>query len=191
MSGPSSDSTSKNPSHSTMPSVRSAPADAVSESLSVEQSIALAALSAGQTIRGAAEQACVSRNTVTRWIQCDPVFRAAYNAWRRELTESTRATILNCAESAAAVVSKAIDNGDAKMGMALLKHLGLIAPQPVGLTDPKLIGDEIAIEHQELRHALELRANFSGKMSLSPRAREWEEYKAREAAAAQREEPQG
>ena len=58
------------------------------QELSHKQRAALESLRAGSGFPQAAEQAGVGRATVYRWVQSDPHFRAAYNAWQQELVES-------------------------------------------------------------------------------------------------------
>jgi hypothetical protein len=126
-------------------------------SLTAEQQTALAALCTGKRMRDAAAAARVHRMTLSRWLHNDPNFRAAYNAWRRELVDSTRAKLLHTAELATGAIHRAIAKGDGRLALALLDRLGLATPAAaaVGPTDPALALDEIAIEageHQSARN---------------------------------------
>jgi hypothetical protein len=134
-------------------------AEAALEQLSVGQQEVLALLTEGKSICAAAETAGVGCNTVTRWIRRHPAFRVVYNAWRRELLESTNARLLRAAESAAGVIQTAIDNGDAKLALSLIKHMGAGHPAPIGPTDINLVADEVAIADREEAFALDERAN--------------------------------
>lgn len=98
------------------------------EFLTVPQHTALMSLTQGKSIRESAESAGVHRNTVLNWIHRDPVFRAAYNAWRREVNASARAKVLALAEAAATAVSNAVVKGDARIALSVLKDLGLTRP---------------------------------------------------------------
>jgi uncharacterized protein YerC len=71
------------------------------EGLGQTQELALAALRKGRTFRQAAQAAGVSRPTIYRWVQSDPHFRAAYNAWKQEQTESAlmRLTIADAVQA--------------------------------------------------------------------------------------------
>ena len=54
-----------------------------------KQETALSALRGGSSFPQAAEAAGVARATVYRWMQSDPHFRAAYNAWRASRRRKT------------------------------------------------------------------------------------------------------
>jgi len=158
------------------PEANSCPADkppTPMDSLDVVQLAALGWLMEGKSIRAAAEEAGVSRDTVSRWIRRDTAFRAAYNAWREELIESTRARLLRTAEAAAAAVHKAIAKGDGRLALSLLKHLDLASSATAGPTDPDLVEGEIAILEEEQRHRLHQRAFAAGNSHLSPTHFDW------------------
>jgi hypothetical protein len=144
-----------------MPDASSAPATdrpctSTTISLSDEQQAALSALISGKAIREAAGAAHVHRTTISRWLHHDPHFRAAYNAWRQELIDSSRARLLRTAELATATVHRAIAKGDGRLALALLKSLGLASEASAGAgpSDPTLALDEMVIESDEHRAAL-------------------------------------
>jgi hypothetical protein len=95
--------------------------------------------------------------TLSRWLKEDPGFRAAFNAWREELVNSTRARLLRTAELAAGAVHKAIEKGDGRLALALLNRLGLAGAEAAasGITDPAMARQEIAVERDEQKHSLE------------------------------------
>lgn len=123
------------------------------------QQAALAALPIGRTIRDAAKSIGVNRNTVAGWLRADSRFRAAYNAWRQELIDSTRSRLLRTAELAAAAVHKQIAKGDGRLALALLDRLALAseAAATAGAPDADLARDEIAVERTEQVHAVQRR----------------------------------
>ena len=82
------------------------------ERANTAQQTALAALRAGSSFAKAAVEAGVNRATVYRWVQRDPAFRAAYNAWRAELVESANARLLKMTERAVEVIGEALETGD-------------------------------------------------------------------------------
>jgi hypothetical protein len=127
------------------PSSTTPSGEQLAELLTAEQSLALASLMQGKSVRASADEARIHRNTITRWIHGDPVFRAAYNAWRQEMMESARARVLRLAEDAAATVANAVAAGDVKVSLAVLKDLGLTRPDRRGSTDPALIAQQIEI----------------------------------------------
>jgi hypothetical protein len=137
--------------------------DSVVDLLNPGQCAALTSLTAGETISQAADAAGVDRHTVTRWIKMDPLFRAAYNAWRQELIESTRARLLRAAEVAAGVVNAAVAKGDARIAMSLLTKLGMATPAACETTDPALLREQITDEREREEHLLlEARRSLSG-----------------------------
>lgn len=110
------------------------------EFLTVAQHAALTALTEGKTIRESAEAAGVHRNTVSQWLHRDPVFQAAYNGWRQEMLDSTRAKVLGLAEAAAATVARAVAKGDARIALSVLKDMGLTRPDAeIGSTHPGVV----------------------------------------------------
>jgi hypothetical protein len=160
---------SSTPSSESVPSSESAPLASPAQSaamlparvgqLSVPQQAALAALSNGRTIRDAAESAGVYRGTVSRWLRADPRFRAAYNAWRQELIDSTRSRLLRTAELAADAIHKQVARGDGRLALALLDRLGLASESAAtaGAPDTDLARDEIAVEREERQQAVHRR----------------------------------
>src|SRR6185312_9207128 len=120
----------------------SAPESAV---LDATQQIALSALTSGATIRQAASKAGVHRNTVSRWRRADAAFRAAYNAWRQEMICSTRSRVLGMANAAATAVLNALEMGDARIALTLLRDLGMTRPAKPGQTEQQLVREQIEI----------------------------------------------
>lgn len=82
------------------------------EALSGAQETAMKALRAGSTFVQAAKLSGVNRATLYRWVQNSPAFRAAYNTWQREVTESSQARLLKLSELAVSVVEKALLDDD-------------------------------------------------------------------------------
>jgi hypothetical protein len=126
------------------------------DALSAEQQRALAMLTDGQPIRAAADTVGVNRGTIYRWIQSDPQFRAAYNAWQLEQRESCRAMLLRAAERA---VGRIIDCIDIDRGLAfkVAKELGLFDhPQKLS-TEPERVDQQMQIEALEEENRLDRR----------------------------------
>lgn len=84
------------------------------EGLGQTQEAALAALQTGSTFRQAAEVAGVARPTIYRWMQNDPHFRAAYNAWKLEQGESARGRLVKLADQAVDVIQASLSLNDRK-----------------------------------------------------------------------------
>ena len=114
----------------------------VLEPLTPAQETAIAALLAGKTITDAAADAGVDRATVHRWLREDFTFTAAFNAGRRELREGVQTRLERLAEKAAAAVERAIDNGDVKAALEILKGLQVLAPVPMGSEDPGELAED-------------------------------------------------
>ncbi len=102
----------------------------------------IAELLRGQTITQASAAGEVARETVHRWMREDFTFQAAYNAGRRELRDAMQARLVRMAQRATEVVEKAIEDGDAKAAMDVLKGMGLLTgkPESIGSGNP----DELA-----------------------------------------------
>ncbi|MGD0462009.1 MAG: helix-turn-helix domain-containing protein [Tepidisphaeraceae bacterium] len=122
--------------------------------LPVGQQTALELLLTGKSIAETARTAGVSRTTIYQWMRNDPVFQAAYNEWHDQLREGSRSRLLLLTEKATDAVEKALEAGDAKMGLQLLKGMGMLRDLPPGPTDPaevKRMG-----ELQKRRHKSEM-----------------------------------
>ena len=94
--------------------------------LSPPQQAALGALAGGQTLSSAAHSAGVSRMTLWHWLKTDPAFGEAYHQWKLELRESAEAQLLRVGEQAIAAVARAAEAGDARIGLAILREMGLL-----------------------------------------------------------------
>ena len=134
--------------------------------MSTAQETALAALRGGSSFPKAAEEAGVSRATVYRWVQRDPAFRAAYNAWQRELADSAHARLLKLSERAVEVLEEALKHGDKDVACKMLKHLGVLRPRKAGSTDEQVLKLQIDLkEKRELRRAERRMLNYLTRKS--------------------------
>jgi hypothetical protein len=98
-----------------------------------QQAEALRALAAGKPLNDAAAAAGVDRGTLYRWRTQDHEFIAALNAWRWEMQTHTRDRMLALADKAIAAVQASVEQGDARLGLRLLKDLNC---SRVGRTRP-------------------------------------------------------
>jgi len=105
--------------------------------LSPKQEKALQSLLLGDSATDAAAAVGVHRTTLHRWQQ-DPTFQAAMNRERLDLRSSANARLQNMQEKAIEVVDKALDGGDVRSALSVLRGLGFLAGDvpKVGLTDP-------------------------------------------------------
>ncbi len=105
--------------------------------LDAKRVLALAALLEGQNMTDAAQAADVDRSTLYRWLD-EPAFAAELNKGKRELQDALHSRLLSLGERAVGVVQEALDGGDAKTALAVLKGLGLLdGGVPIGPTDAR------------------------------------------------------
>jgi hypothetical protein len=108
------------------------------------QHLALASLVSGSTVTAAAECAGVDRTTVHRWLRADFNFQAALNRARREIREAMSARLEDVAQRAVQTVCNAVEAGDARIAIALLRGLGFL-----GGTAPAIGTDRPAVLKEE------------------------------------------
>lgn len=96
------------------------------EELQPKQWQVIECLVGGQTVAAAAESAGVNRTTVWRWQRTDFAFQAAYNRCRREAVAEINAQILSLAPRALKAVQQALETGDARVAILVLRGLGLL-----------------------------------------------------------------
>ena len=116
--------------------------NATLESLSPAQMTAVEALLAGKTNTAAAAEAGVDRATVHRWLKDDFAFQAELNRGRREMRRATFGNLERLAAKAAECLEKAIDQGDVKAALEVLKRLQLFASNRIGSDDPAELAAE-------------------------------------------------
>src|SRR6202035_1322729 len=109
---------------------------------------------AGQSFAQAATQAGVHRATVFRWVKRDPYFAAAFNAWKLELRASAQVRLLKLADKAVDVVEQALERGDEKVAMKMLRQLQVMRRTKVGTTDGETMKVEMDLQekHRNLSH---------------------------------------
>jgi hypothetical protein len=117
-----------------------------SSSLSITQCRALENLMNGQTISDAARAAGVGRTTIHRWMRDDAEFQAAYNAWQNDTAAAARSSIMALTEPAVRAIAAALEGGDSKTALTVLKSLGLLVPQAPAPTDPDQVRKDRKIE---------------------------------------------
>ena len=140
------------------------------EGLAGDQRVAFEALAAGQGIVAAAQAAGVNRSTLYRWIHADPLFRATYNAWKRESTESAQGRLVGLANEAVNVVEDALRNGDAKVATTMLRTMGVMRTPRRGSTNPHLV--ELKMElgrwQEQYRIVMAMLKHLMDKMGVPP-----------------------
>jgi hypothetical protein len=129
--------------------VAPAPRSEESDELKPDQQRAIALLAAGKSITESASTVGINRATIYRWLNHDPAFKAAYNQWQDHLQRTCHSQLLMMAEKATAAVFKALETGDAKTGLQLLKGMGILRPQTPGPTDPAEVRREMDLEKKQ------------------------------------------
>jgi hypothetical protein len=112
------------------------------------QTLALAELVAGATVTRAAEAAGVARQTLYRWLEDDFEFQAALNRAKRHLQDTVETRLLALGEKAAGVLEQALDAGDVRAAVAVLRGLGALdghAPL-VGSSDPGQVREQVGVQ---------------------------------------------
>jgi predicted DNA-binding protein (UPF0251 family) len=120
----------------------------LSGSLSEDQKRALGLVTQGVSIKEAGQQLGIHRGTIYRWLQTDPYFRAAYNAWQLEQKESCRAALVQAAEVGVKRVIEAMQI-DQKLAWQVIKELGILTQHQPLTVDPSRVEMEIALEDHE------------------------------------------
>jgi terminase small subunit-like protein len=107
--------------------------------LAKEQQVVLEGLVVGKPLKELSEAAGVARSTIYRWMKHDAAFRAAYNQWHEQMLESGRSRLLMMVDTAADSLQKALEAGDSKAALELLRGMGVLKARAVGPTDAEEI----------------------------------------------------
>jgi len=125
------------------------------------QVAALGALLAGKTAGDAAVAARVSRSTLYNWLGKDFRFQAALNRGRRDLRQAVACRADQLASEAAECVSRAVQNGDVKAALEILKRANIFAAARIGSDD------EAVLQHEHEKR----RVDREAELALSRRCR--------------------
>ncbi len=123
--------------------------------LRADQQVALESLLTGKSIAETARSAGVSRVAIYRWLKQDAAFQAAYNQWHDQLQESCRSRLQALTDKATDALEKALEAGDARTAMQLLKGMGMIKERASGPTDVEEVEHSLAVK--EKRKGLRMR----------------------------------
>lgn len=120
-----------------------------SAEITAEQERAIGLMASGKTVKEVAAGVGVCRATIYRWMRDDPAFVATWNAWQRDQRQATQAQLLGMTGEAVAAVRGAIQKGDGRLALAMLKAMGLLAEQPAGSEDPELVAMQLDVARRE------------------------------------------
>ncbi len=118
------------------------PAGTLVAALTDHQRAALVAIASGQSFSEAARSAGISRQTIYNWRQSSPPFVAALNAWQSATRASAHNRLIGLSDLAVDAVSGAIQKGDVRVAMDLLRTLGILAPSQPGPCDPAEVEEQ-------------------------------------------------
>jgi transposase-like protein len=96
------------------------------QAVSPRQRLALEAFCKGGTIGDAAKAADVSRQTLHRWRAKYPHFALAMSSWSSACVAIAESQLEELASRAVCALAIAIDKGDARSAMAVLRSLGIL-----------------------------------------------------------------
>ena len=133
------------------------------ESLAPQQLQAIELLLSGQTLTAVAGTVGVRRETVHRWQREDWPFIAAVNTSKRELHDAAPARLLSVWSKAADNLANAIEEGDLKASVLLLKGLGGLAgvTPHIGIEKVEQLAEEAEIIQEEAQTAALLRRSLA------------------------------
>lgn len=119
--------------------------------LSAKQVEALELLLTGHSVTSVAESVRVDRTTVHRWLKEDFEFQAILNRCKRQLLDAIDARLLALGEKASTVVAQAVDRGDVRVSLEILKGLGRLSGKraTVGSDDPEELRKHAEIKQKE------------------------------------------
>jgi len=133
--------------------------------LTASQVTALQSLMEGSSVKAAAEVAGVSREMVHRWKREDWTFQAALNRAQLLLQESVNTRLLAAASRAAGNLVSAIQDGDLRSSIAVLKGIGALPGTPlrIGSDEPEDLKEEAQIARDEARADRSIRSLIAPK----------------------------
>jgi transposase-like protein len=132
------------------------------DALSGVQRIAMEALLTGKSVAETARESGVTRGTIYQWLKRDAAFQAAYNQWHEMMKESCRSRLMMM-DKAASAVEKALEAGDVKPALALLKGMGMISREEERSTEAHDVAKENSTKQKRKRAKLvteEMMAEF-------------------------------
>jgi hypothetical protein len=108
----------------------------------------------GSGITEASRTTGVSCRTISRWVNEDPKFIAAYNAWKSERLEAGHASALAMSDAVMAAIRNGIEQGNASIAFRMARELGMLSGTKPGSSDPEQIKRRRAVQNAELEKKL-------------------------------------
>jgi len=124
------------------------------EKLEEKQQAALDLLRIGISVAETARTTGITQQTIYNWLRHDPVFGAAYNRWHDEMEKGAQSRLLMMTEKAMDALEKALEAGNARAALQLLKGMGMFRQREVGPTDPEQVRQTMEIERKKKKIAL-------------------------------------
>ena len=142
--------------------------------LSSPQQTAMEKMLSGDSLSAAASAAGVTRMTLYRWLNHDPRFQAAYNAWQQEALLGARTKLLALADSAVSTVAHEVQH-NGRLALRVLESLGVLEPPVPGSTDPKEVEQRMKLDRRKSEAKLQdemIFASLTGGAARVPTAKE-------------------
>ncbi|MCP4448758.1 MAG: hypothetical protein GY811_26005 [Myxococcales bacterium] len=117
----------------------------------------------GTSVSKAAEEIGVDRSTVHRWLRDDWGFKAAVNGARLELHRAVELRLAQVASGATEVVANAIESGDVRAALAVLKGTGALSGR---LEEPGSDRADLLAEEAQVREARQREDNLLQLLSI-------------------------
>ena len=105
-------------------------ASLLASELSRPQQLVLQQMTMGAGIKQASETTGVPRRTVSRWVNENPKFIAALNAWKVEQLESGRASAMAMTDDIIGALRNGVQQGDTNIAFRMALKMGMLTTTP-------------------------------------------------------------
>jgi len=122
--------------------------------LTPSQLKAIESLLSGSSLVDTAATAGVDRSTLSRWMKTDFEFQAALNQGREDLQSAYSARLEKLAEGAIKAVESAIQAGDSKTALEVLKGMGFLRGKKASIGLTSVAALERSAERQRMLELL-------------------------------------
>lgn len=138
--------------------------DGTEKGLKRKQQLTVECLAAGKSISSTSEEVGVARSTIYRWLKDDYEFKAALNGVKRRLRSEADLRITCLLENAINTVGSAIEGGDARTALSILKGAGLLSGEApgIGSEDSNALRQQARVREKERKAELDRRELLAG-----------------------------